>query len=398
VVVGALSEDSSTTGVNSTPDNSATDSGAAYIYTGFEPAPSITNVSPPTGSITGGTSVTLSGTNFTGATSVTFGGTPALSFSVNSATSITATTPAHAAGVVNVSVTTSGGIGTGLNLFSYGEPDIALEAPSGTAVANGAGTLAFSSIASGQSSDQAVTVRNVGNVELTSISAALTGTDAEQIALFTTPPTSLAAGASAVFTIRFVPTSLGPKTATLSIASNDPDESPFIINLTGTGATSGAIFNDWCDASGLFGAYAAPDATPFDDGVENILKYAFNMNAGGPDVGVLAPGGSSGLPKVSLDQSGQQPVLRVEFLRRKGSGLIYTPQRSTTIGGFVSMTGTQTVTPIDSNWERVVVEETTPLTTQSFARVAVGLPRTAIAGSNFDAHTPASHPDRPRRS
>jgi hypothetical protein len=265
-------------------------------------------------------------------------------------------------------------------------------------VANGAGTLAFSSIASGQSSDQAVTVRNVGNVELTSISAALTGTDAEQIALFTTPPTSLAAGASAVFTIRFVPTSLGPKTATLSIASNDPDESPFIINLTGTGATSGAIFNDWCDASGLFGAYAAPDATPFDDGVENILKYAFNMNAGGPDVGVLAPGGSSGLPKVSLNQSGQQPVLRVEFLRRKGSGLIYTPQRSTTIGGFVSMTGTQTVTPIDSNWERVVVEETTPLTTQSFARVAVGLPRTAIAGSNFDAHTPASHPDRPRRS
>ncbi len=120
VVVGALSEDSSTTGVNSTPDNSATDSGAAYIYTGFEPAPSITNVSPPTGSITGGTSVTLSGTNFTGATSVTFGGTPALSFSVNSATSITATTPAHAAGVVNVSVTTPGGIGTGLNLFSYG--------------------------------------------------------------------------------------------------------------------------------------------------------------------------------------------------------------------------------------------------------------------------------------
>ncbi len=32
VVVGAYLEDSSTTGVNSTPNNSATDSGAAYVF------------------------------------------------------------------------------------------------------------------------------------------------------------------------------------------------------------------------------------------------------------------------------------------------------------------------------------------------------------------------------
>ena len=40
----------------------------------------------PTG---GGTSVTITGTNFTGATAVAFGGTLAVSFTVNSATSIT---------------------------------------------------------------------------------------------------------------------------------------------------------------------------------------------------------------------------------------------------------------------------------------------------------------------
>ena len=44
----------------------------------------------------GGTSVTITGTNFTGATAVTFGGTAATGVTVVSATSITATTPAHA--------------------------------------------------------------------------------------------------------------------------------------------------------------------------------------------------------------------------------------------------------------------------------------------------------------
>ncbi len=71
--------------------------------------PTLTNVSPSSGPTAGGTSVTLTGTNFTGATSVTFGGTAASSFTVNGATQITATAPAHAAGAVDIAVTTSAG-------------------------------------------------------------------------------------------------------------------------------------------------------------------------------------------------------------------------------------------------------------------------------------------------
>ena len=54
------------------------------------------HVSPNSGPGAGGTSVTITGTNFTGATAVTFGGTAATSVTVVSATSITATSPAHA--------------------------------------------------------------------------------------------------------------------------------------------------------------------------------------------------------------------------------------------------------------------------------------------------------------
>ena len=69
------------------------------------PGPSVTSVSPTSGPLAGGTSVVITGTNFTGATAVAFGGTAAASFTVNSATQITATAPAGT-GTVDVRVTT----------------------------------------------------------------------------------------------------------------------------------------------------------------------------------------------------------------------------------------------------------------------------------------------------
>lgn len=72
-------------------------------------APTIDSVAPNAGPLGGGQTVTITGTVLTGATSVTFGGTAATSFTVDSATQITAMNPAHAAGSVSVEVTTIGG-------------------------------------------------------------------------------------------------------------------------------------------------------------------------------------------------------------------------------------------------------------------------------------------------
>jgi IPT/TIG domain/Protein of unknown function (DUF642) len=72
--------------------------------------PTITKVSPKKGPIAGGTTVTITGTNFTGGTAVKFGSTNATSFTVNSAKSITAVSPAGTKGQVEVKVTTPGGI------------------------------------------------------------------------------------------------------------------------------------------------------------------------------------------------------------------------------------------------------------------------------------------------
>lgn len=68
--------------------------------------PVITTIVPNVGPTAGGQTVTITGQNFTGATSVTFDGIPCTSFTVVSATQITCVTPPHAAGVVEVVVTT----------------------------------------------------------------------------------------------------------------------------------------------------------------------------------------------------------------------------------------------------------------------------------------------------
>ncbi len=68
--------------------------------------PSITSISPAQGSTLGGTAVQITGTGFTGATAVRFGTQAATGFLVHSDTSITATSPPHAAGIQDITVTT----------------------------------------------------------------------------------------------------------------------------------------------------------------------------------------------------------------------------------------------------------------------------------------------------
>lgn len=76
-----------------------------------QPPPGITLVSPPKGSITGGKEVAIIGNDFTGVTAVRFGLVPALSFKVQSDSSILAVAPSQSKpGPVDVSVTTPAGI------------------------------------------------------------------------------------------------------------------------------------------------------------------------------------------------------------------------------------------------------------------------------------------------
>jgi len=82
---------------------------AAWVFA--PPGPTVASIQPAEGPLTGGTEVRITGTHFTNSSTVSFGSTEATAVHVESPTQITATSPAAAAaGTVDVTVTTPGGI------------------------------------------------------------------------------------------------------------------------------------------------------------------------------------------------------------------------------------------------------------------------------------------------
>ncbi len=147
-----------------------------YTYTAVS-APTVTGLAPPTGPDSGGTSVTISGTNLDGVSSVTFGGTEAESFSVNGAgTSITAVSPPGTGGVVDVLVSAEGGPSalTASDHFTYPQPvptvtsvvpNSGPEAGGGSVTINGTGFIAGATVKFGSTS------ASVNSITPTAISA-----------------------------------------------------------------------------------------------------------------------------------------------------------------------------------------------------------------------------------
>ncbi|MGB7217219.1 MAG: IPT/TIG domain-containing protein [Vicinamibacterales bacterium] len=92
----------------------------------YVPPPVVASVVPLSGPMAGGTSVTITGSNFAAGATVAIGGVPAAGVVVVDATTITATTGAHAAGLVNVVVTNPDAqSGTRVNSFRYFNPLLA---------------------------------------------------------------------------------------------------------------------------------------------------------------------------------------------------------------------------------------------------------------------------------
>ena len=233
-----------------------------------------------------------------------------------------------------------------------------MEQPTGSGLTSAVSSVAFGAVYPNNTVSKTFVIRNLGTLPLSGLVASVIGTNSVEF-VPVQPAGSVNGGGNASFTVAFTPTAVGARTATLRIASNDADENPFDIALTGTGATARQVFDAWASAAGLSGLNAEPGAAPFKDGVPNLLKYAFNMNAAGTDVRTLVPTtGTVGLPVMRF-VSGASPVIRYEFIRRKNSGLTYTPQQSSTLaaGSWQAMTGTTTVTLMDATWERVVFEQ-----------------------------------------
>lgn len=186
---------------------------ALTLYAKWTTLPTVTGISPASGITAGGTSVTITGTNFTGATTVTIGGSAATGVSVDSATTITAVTSTGTAGAKNVVVTTPAGSGTGIGLFTYFADAQLSVTPS---------DYLFGVVTLGDcTASKAVpfTVTNNGSSARTLGTLAIAGVNSDQ---FTLSPDScsgqtVAASGTCSATVTFCPTSIGSKGAMLNI-------------------------------------------------------------------------------------------------------------------------------------------------------------------------------------
>jgi len=103
---------------------SAVSTADEFTYLALPPAPTVTGVTPSSGSVAGGTTVTVSGTSLATATEIDFGaGNPGLDLSCTD-TSCTVTSPPQSAGTVDVLVTNLGGTSaaTPADQFTYVVP------------------------------------------------------------------------------------------------------------------------------------------------------------------------------------------------------------------------------------------------------------------------------------
>ncbi|HEX3733545.1 MAG TPA: IPT/TIG domain-containing protein [Solirubrobacterales bacterium] len=220
--------------VTTTGGTSAT--GVPDHYT-FTAAPAITSVSPSEGPLGGNQTVTIEGTGLANPTGVSFGGTPATNVVEVSPTKLTVKSPAHAAGQIDVTVTTIGGTSvTGaLDHYTYlAAPTVATVSPSeGPLGGNQTVTIEGTGLANpGAVEFGGVPATNITPISSTKLTATSPGHAAGQVDVIVTTIGDTSATAPADhYTYLAAPaiTSLSP--------SEGPSAGGQLVSITGTGFT-----------------------------------------------------------------------------------------------------------------------------------------------------------------
>jgi photosystem II stability/assembly factor-like uncharacterized protein len=155
---------------------------------------------------------------------------------------------------------------TGL-ILKYGAPEISLEQPAGTALNDGT-SRSFGSAFIGESKSITFTIQSTGTVGLTGLALTKSGANAADFIISPLPTSTLAPDGSLTFGVTFSPTALGPRTASLRVTSNDTNESPFDIILSGSGSAPEIDIEQ-------------PAGTPVVDG-SGTVNFGSGLTAGSP--------------------------------------------------------------------------------------------------------------------
>ena len=202
------------------------------------PTPTVGSISPNSGTTLGGTSVTITGTNFVTGATVTFGGTAAMNVVVVNATTITATTPTGSAGAATVVVTNPGGEGGSLaSGFTYiAPPTLSSISPSNGGLAGGtAVTITGTNFLTGATvTFGTAAATNVVVVNSTTITATTPAESAGTVNVTVTNTSGLSGSLASGFTY------IAPPTVTNVNPNTGPTAGGASVTITGTNYLAGA--------------------------------------------------------------------------------------------------------------------------------------------------------------
>ena len=286
----ALSADGSTALVGGGGDNA--EIGAAWAFLSSPAAPpTVTSVSPSSGSASGATKVTIKGTGFVAGATVTIG-SAATGVTVVSATEITATTAASAAGSDEVIVSDANGTSSGGPSYTY----IAPPPPKVTSVTPSSGTTAGAT---------KVTIKGTGFVAgaTVTIGSAATGVTVVTATKITATTAASAAGSDEVIVSDANGTSSGgpsytyiappPPKVTSVTPSSGTTAGATKVTIKGTGFVAGATVTIGSAATSVTVVTAtkitATTAASAAGSDEVIVSDANGTSSGGPSYTYIAP-------------------------------------------------------------------------------------------------------------
>lgn len=153
-------------------------------------------------------------------------------------------------------------------------PDISVHQPLDRTLVDGLSTVDFGSAPAGTTITKVFTIRNTGSADLTGFTITKTGLQDSEFVITGTSATTLATNDSTTFSVAFTAGGAGTRSAFIHISSNDPDESPFDIELMGTGLTESDLWRQTWFGNPFNTGSGADNADPDHDGLNNLVEFA----------------------------------------------------------------------------------------------------------------------------
>jgi BspA type Leucine rich repeat region (6 copies)/Cadherin-like beta sandwich domain/Abnormal spindle-like microcephaly-assoc'd, ASPM-SPD-2-Hydin len=179
-----------------------------------------------------------------------------------------------------------------INLSGTGvSPEISVEQPTNTLLTDGVSTSVFASTVVNATTVNTFTIRNLGTSTLSNISITKDGANPADFTVGAVA-TSVNAGSNTTFTVTFVPSAAGVRSATIRIINNDLDENPFDILLSGTGIAPDIALE------------LSPNNTPLIDGVSTVTFDIVPINTTKVSSFTIRNSGTSNLTGLAITKSG----------------------------------------------------------------------------------------------